>query len=836
MHSQPVTQRGGLSRLLQTCLFGFGVVFVALTPKPACSAERIFFDLGPLELSVTVESLETYAATGEITGEFRTYASFLGQDALNQLREALQRSFEVSHVAVSQFTYSPIGATAVERLGGVIQTQSGQNGFHAIRSALILAAADPAGLSILSLLRYFPTEGIRLDVRQVLALRRELTTLFDYRDAAIAAIAQQADLEASTPPTALSQLSDLQQPGPLSFTQQTLVFNNLSSRQSPLGEVTGRSFEADLYLPQETTQPAPVIVISHGLGSERRYFAYLAEHLASHGFAAIVPEHIGSDEERQRAILEGLLFRGINPVEFVDRPLDVRYALDELERLSETEPTLVGRLDLKRVGAIGHSFGGYTVLALAGAEINHDRLKQECGREDPTLNVSLLLQCRASSLPPFNYNLRDSRVRAAMAINPIASTVLGPESLGNIEIPVLIAGGSGDIVTPVVPEQIHPFIWLTTAEKYLALLTPASHLSTNAVSANQSLLSKLLIGPDTDLGQQYTKALSLAFVQAHVNDRPEYRAYLSAAYAESVSQDLLDLDLVQSLTPMQLEAAFGAPPPEPILPATVATPLPDRPESILREIEQTGLLKAGIRQDTAPFSYLDDTEQPTGYCLELLNSFADQLEAQLETPIRLEIAPSTLDNRFEIVRDQTVHLECGPNTIRTDVAGVAFSTPFFITGTQFLIPADKTTNFDTLGSLTNVRMGVLRNSLTEQFVQTQYPQSEAIKFRGATGRTEALQALLEGQIDTFASDGILLVGQALTQKNLSPTDYSLVPERPLTCDAYGLILPADDAQWRSTVNAFIGSDLAGQTWDSWFSDLFPYVLLNLDYCVERALE
>ncbi len=52
--------------------------------------------------------------------------------------------------------------------------------------------------------------------------------------------------------------------------------------------------------------PFPLIVISHGIASDRSSFVYLAEHLASYGFAVAVLEHPGSNAERIQLYFAGL--------------------------------------------------------------------------------------------------------------------------------------------------------------------------------------------------------------------------------------------------------------------------------------------------------------------------------------------------------------------------------------------------------------------------------------------------------------------------------------------------------------------------------------------------
>ncbi|MGK7935240.1 MAG: alpha/beta hydrolase family protein [Xenococcaceae cyanobacterium] len=104
----------------------------------------------------------------------------------------------------------------------------------------------------------------------------------------------------------------------------------------------------------------------------------------------------------------------------------------------EKNSELQGLINWEQVGVLGDSFGGYTALALAGAPLNRDRINQMCRKNQPTLNVSMLLQCRASSLPPGQYNLKDPRIKAAIAVSPITSSVLGLENMSQISIPTIL--------------------------------------------------------------------------------------------------------------------------------------------------------------------------------------------------------------------------------------------------------------------------------------------------------------------------------------------------------------------------------------------------------------
>jgi predicted dienelactone hydrolase len=538
----------------------------ALRPEPVHSAERIHFTVGPLDLTISVDSLETFVETGEVTPELRRYTRYLDDQTLEELQPLLQQSFEVSHVAVAQLAYSPIGETFLQQLGEVIQTQSRQNGFYAIRAALIQAAQDPEGITLINVIRYFPTEGLRINTRQVQELVQEFRILLEYQDATLRAIEQQAALEATEFPSDFTQLADLTQPGEFAVVRQTVTITD--GDRPGLNGQSGRVYDTDFYFPQNVPSSAPVIAISHGLGSNRDEFSELAMHLASYGFAVVVPEHIGSNTQFREDALSGLFYQLLRPEEFIDRPIDITVALNQLERYAQENPDITGQLDLNSVGVIGHSFGGYTALALAGAELNPRRLAIECRADQINLNISLLLQCLATELPPAPTGLSDPRVQAVIAMSPVPSAILGPEGMAVIDRPTFIIAADNDFVAPAIAEQIYPFTWLTTPERYLAVLSPASHLTVidSIFLDTTSPLDELLIGPSGGLGSQYTQALSVAFMNFYLNDRADYQPYLSADYAEFLSQEPVQLNLIRSLTREQLEAAYGDTPPQVVRP------------------------------------------------------------------------------------------------------------------------------------------------------------------------------------------------------------------------------------------------------------------------------
>ena len=248
------------------------------------------------------------------------------------------------------------------------------------------------------------------------------------------------------------------------------------------------------------------------------------------------------------------------PEVFINRPLDITTVLNLLEE-KQKKSEFPAPLLLNNVGVLGQSYGGYTALAVGGAGFNISKINQECEESKNrqlTLNISILLQCQASSVANKGYNLRDERVQAIIAINPITSVVFGQEGMSQIKIPVLMIGGSDDYIAPAVPEQIYPFSWLTNPNKYLILLGQGTHFSFLEPGEKSVLpVPPELIGPEPELAFPYLKAISLVFFNAYIRNQTEYLPYLNAGYIQGQEASPFSLSIVNSLTQEEIKSAIS---------------------------------------------------------------------------------------------------------------------------------------------------------------------------------------------------------------------------------------------------------------------------------------
>ncbi len=243
-------------------------------------------------------------------------------------------------------------------------------------------------------------------------------------------------------------------------------------------------------------------------------------------------------------------------------------------------------------------------------------------------------------------------------------------------------------------------------------------------------------------------------------------------------------------------------------------------ETVLEEINRTGILKVGIRNDVIPFGYLDNQDNLAGICFDLVKLIETEIPKYLDRDIiATRLLISSLYNRFEIVQDELVHLECGPNTIRKlEQEQVSFSKPFFVSGVRFLVKEESARKLiNSQGK--DFRIGVLRYTSTEELIKQKYPQATFEYFQGDGAASQAFELVKAGQLDAFINDTILLTGQSVAQRFPigETTEYVLTPEQPFSCEKYGFILPKNNPDWSNLVNSVIQSTQTQEVFQRWFS-------------------
>ena len=189
-----------------------------------------------------------------------------------------------------------------------------------------------------------------------------------------------------------------------------------------------------------------LIVISHGTASTETGFATLAQTLARNGYLVASVEHVGDTWQDQS-------MRATQGRYFTERPRQASRVIDTVLADPQWRARITNGADGRPlIGAIGHSAGGYTVLALAGGKPVLSRMRKHCELEaalDPVL-CKLSSSISSASVPAVAAAdgqeepvQADTRVRAVMALAPLG-VAFSASSLASITVPVVIYAGEKD--------------------------------------------------------------------------------------------------------------------------------------------------------------------------------------------------------------------------------------------------------------------------------------------------------------------------------------------------------------------------------------------------------
>jgi predicted dienelactone hydrolase len=177
-----------------------------------------------------------------------------------------------------------------------------------------------------------------------------------------------------------------------------------------------------------------LILLSHGIGGSELGHSVLAQTLARNGYLVAALRHPG-DNWQDRSLIEK------SPERYFDeRPRQGSRVIDAILADPAWKDRIATDSQGPRVGALGHSAGGYTVLALAGARPDLSRMKKHCQAEAAEDPIFCSLGRSGEAMPPSPVatpSLKDERVRAIVAMAPTGA-LLTAESLATVRSATMI--------------------------------------------------------------------------------------------------------------------------------------------------------------------------------------------------------------------------------------------------------------------------------------------------------------------------------------------------------------------------------------------------------------
>lgn len=269
--------------------------------------------------------------------------------------------------------------------------------------------------------------------------------------------------------------------------------------------------------------PLPLVAFSHGFAAIRFQSAFLMEHLASHGWVLVAPDH------PHNTFFD--LDRAATGQVVAERPGDIRSSVDHLLAWSDArEDAWAGGVDGERYVMMGHSFGALTSLVVGGGAVDMSHVGEMCSSGEVQ---SMACNFVGDIDPGVIVGTEGADPRAALIV-PLSPGVWygfgrAGEGLAST-VPSLILGGTADD-TLGYEEEVRPTHAAMGAHKTLATFEGAGHFLFSDICLIAPFVTDECEGGegliDFDAGQDTTRALVAAWLDVHFRDEPASADWLT---------------------------------------------------------------------------------------------------------------------------------------------------------------------------------------------------------------------------------------------------------------------------------------------------------------------
>ncbi len=274
--------------------------------------------------------------------------------------------------------------------------------------------------------------------------------------------------------------------------------------------------------------PYPLVAFSHGYAGIRFQSIYLMEHLASHGFVVVAPDHqhntfLDLDEETLALMV-------------MQRPDDVRYSVDRVfERGEDADDELHGLTTPGDYAVTGHSFGAFTSMVLGGGQINLDGLYARCSYAPDSSGCRVISTLHLEDLS--EHGMSDERAVVTVPMSPGIWYVFGEDGatapgLATTRKP-LVLGGDADPVLDY-EQEIRPSFEAMASPKTMVTFHAAGHYPFSHICTLLPFFSdECSAGEgwmDIELAQDLSKTIVLAHIGVHLLGDDRYAPWLASTW------------------------------------------------------------------------------------------------------------------------------------------------------------------------------------------------------------------------------------------------------------------------------------------------------------------
>lgn len=258
----------------------------------------------------------------------------------------------------------------------------------------------------------------------------------------------------------------------------------------------------------------------------------------------------------------------------------------------------------------------------------------------------------------------------------------------------------------------------------------------------------------------------------------------------------------------------------------------------LKKIRERGTIVLGVRDFSAPFSYLDDKQSYQGYSVDLCMRIVSAVQKKLGlSTLNVTLNPVTAATRIPLMANGTIDLECGNTTNNVERQGqVDFAPTMFITSNRLL--SKKTSNIRSLADMKG--KAIVASSGTshlKQLTALNVDQKLDLNIMTVKDTAEGFLMIETGRGVAYSMDDIILANLVANAKN--PNDFAITTE-PLSVEPFGIMMRKNDPAFKKVVDdAVIGIFQSGEInriYDKWFLRPIPPKGINLNWPMTAELK
>ena len=477
----------------------FCSLFIANSPSKAAEKINIIFE--EMKIPINIDQLTKIEKYEEDSTQVIDWFNKNGFSKVFELSKFIQFPIFKEEGLNRKLLRSWVGRKILSELSKTIIVPNDKDGlevFNAIENLL----NDNKQVSTLDIIRALPSEEISLDVDNLIMIisswKKELV--------------MQQNL--------ILKLNELKisNKEPFKSSKNKVDSNLIKINKKIHSPHREEPIEIELWKSNKESSDKELIIFMPGLGGDINNFKWIGSELTQRGWPVIFLHHKGSNSDTLSEVIKGKEGIPESSDFFFNRLKD----LDAVLKAHSNES--LGLVNDSYI-LMGHSLGALIALLYEGRE-PLDGLEKRCDKaltDFAVTNLSKLLQCQLSEIRlPEKTN--KNKAKAIIGFNAFGSLIWPEGTSSGIDSPILLIGGTYDLITPLIAEQFKVFLSAKNPLNRFLIIEGASHFSPirieNNLEENNDIfkIGQPFIGSDPISVQDLSLRSLVAFINKIKNE------------------------------------------------------------------------------------------------------------------------------------------------------------------------------------------------------------------------------------------------------------------------------------------------------------------------------